>query len=337
MKNILCGIALFFIFSVNAQVAISQKLTGSLKEIKTENFEHFKKTTTIFILSNVYDKEQYESILKDSWTITPYEIIDINSFERGEYISDKYSFAELQAYSSEKQKSGVRSGLISVVALIDFYFIKSDKLNSVKEALAKLNKSKKNYYEKSRKILAKNKERVADIFLAPNGKLLESLYKKDGLASSSLFSKDLFVNYKLGYLKNYFQKVNNLISENQSYWLYAQDFLSELKNLKANSLIIPKYNELFINRRKSGEFKALMSNYDFEYNVIEEEEIDQKILNGEEFYYLNYTMINSGDRVVNIINSITGEIILRHHLNPGFKFGLSKKQIEFVNKSINSI
>lgn len=337
MKNLLLLLSILFIVKTNAQISSSQKLAGNLKEIKKENFEYFKKTTTIFILSNVFEKEQYESILKDNWTVTPYEIVDINELDRTKYLNGKYSFAELQAYSSSKQKNGLRSGLISVISLIDFYFINQDKLNSVKESLSKLKKSKKNYQEKSKNIFSKNKERVADIFLAPNGELLRSLYKNDGVAEKSLFSKDLFSNYKLGYLKNYFQKVNDLISENKSYWLYAQDFLPELKNLKEKTLIISKYQKLIIDRKKTGKFKALMEDYDFEYIVMKEEEINQRILDNKEFYYLNFTIINSGARIVNIFNSKSGEIVLRYHLNAGFKFTLVKKQIEFINKSINSL
>ncbi|WP_055445887.1 hypothetical protein [Lacinutrix mariniflava] len=337
MKNLLIILAVFFTVAIKAQISSSQKLAGNLKEIKKENFEYFKNTTTIFILSNVFEKEQYESILKNNWTVTPYEIVDINELDRTKYLNGKYSFAELQAYSSSKQKNGVRSGLISVISLINFYFINPDKLNSVKESLSKLKKAKKNYQEKSRNIFSKNKERVADIFLAPNGELLRSLYKNDGVGEKSLFSKDLFVNYKLGYLKNYFQKVSSLISENKSYWLYAQDFLPELKKLKENTLIISKYQKLFINRKKADKFEALMEDYDYEYDVKEEEEINQKILDGEEFYYLNFTRINSGARIINIFNSKSGEIVLRHHLNPGMKFTLTKKQIQFINKSVNSL
>lgn len=337
MKQILTlFIALFFLTNSAAQIASQQKLAGKLKKIEKSDFEHFKTTTTIFILSNIFDKEQYEKLLSEYWTVTPYKIVNINDFNRLDYMTPEYSFAELQAYALSKQKAGMQVFVKSIIAVIDVYFIQTDKIESAKTALAKLNPSKKRYYEKSRKKIASKKTHLSDIFFSPNGELLIQLYKGNP-DDINLFEDDLFVNYSLGYLKNYFQKVNELITNNESYWLYAKDYLPELKNLKTNALYISEYQKMTIDGRKPGKFEALISNYKYKHQLISEKDLDLKILSGEEFYYLNYTRINSGDRIMNIINAKTGEIVLRHHMNPGMKFSLSKKQIDYLNKSLKSL
>ena len=72
-------LALFFGFEMQSQVAISKNpYYGKPSKFEIERFDDFKKTTTIFVLNNLYDKKQYEDMLKSFWTITPYEVVNLN-------------------------------------------------------------------------------------------------------------------------------------------------------------------------------------------------------------------------------------------------------------------
>ena len=81
MKKITILFIVFFIantMTLKAQVAISKNAVFlKSSEFENKRFDDFKKTTTIFVLNNLYEKKQYEEMLKSSWTITPFEVVDL--------------------------------------------------------------------------------------------------------------------------------------------------------------------------------------------------------------------------------------------------------------------
>ena len=64
-----------------AQVSVGPKHVGVPGYFKKGELERFKNTETIFVLSSVYDRAEYERILRDSWDVTPYRIIDLHNFD----------------------------------------------------------------------------------------------------------------------------------------------------------------------------------------------------------------------------------------------------------------
>ena len=102
MKNKLSLLIILLAMTLtNAQVTVSADIFGNFDKFKPELFKKFKSTTTIFILSNQFKKEEYERILKESWTVTPFKVLSVEEFDYNNFLSESYSFAHLRAFSED--------------------------------------------------------------------------------------------------------------------------------------------------------------------------------------------------------------------------------------------
>ena len=149
----------------------------------------------------------------------------------------------------------------------------------------------------------------------------------------------LFFNDSPGMLKNYFQKVNQQLEKEQVYWMYGGDYLPEIKNLTSQKLYIPSYMGIKYNAWKGidGEedeenIHDLLKKYDYDYEMIEENDLSNKILENEEFYYLRYVRVNA-ELFLQIINSKTGEIVYRDYMT-GMSYRIKGKHISNINSKI---
>jgi hypothetical protein len=134
--------------------------------------------------------------------------------------------------------------------------------------------------------------------------------------------------------------LNDGIKESKSYDIY-DDFIDEeeAKNLKISTLHIPKnilygFNALtWKEREKSAE--QLFENYDYEYEVIDVDELNDKILNDEEpFYYIMYHQKNA-HKIITIVEGVTGKIIYRTSKN--MSYNIKAKDIKSIMKSIRKL
>ena len=157
-----------------------------------------------------------------------------------------------------------------------------------------------------------------------------------------LYNKDVFFNYKKGYLKNYFQKLNTLIDDEQTYWMYEEDYTPELKQLQTKKLYIPsyltvKYNGFTIEDmpNTNAYIDELFNKYTFDYEVISDEELNDKIMQNEELYYLRYVRMNN-ERFIQIVNSKNGEIVYRNYLT-GLSYNIKSKNIKQINDKIKKL
>lgn len=349
MKKSFYLVIAFFVFAItNAQISVSAKGSGRKGEIEPENFKKFKATTTIFVLSDIYSKEQYEEVLKKSWNVTPYLIIPSEEFDAQKYLSDKYSFAVLSAYSVNKKATFFLHSSVSVF-IYDTQIIN----NEIEKVKAKTKEKKRE--EKVNELIAENIIHIAKFELFCNTDMLKiadedyklhrssmtsdftnpnsifyrnvtsfnlnkknlSKYEKEML--NFTFKKKTFKNYTLGMLKNYFQRINSGISKEEIYGMYDVDATSELKNLKKETLYIPDYNKVTYKPMKirdevksEKDLKELFEDYKYKYAFISENELDEKIAKEENFYYLRYVKINN-QKFFHIINGKTGEVIYRDY------------------------
>ncbi|MCF6308404.1 MAG: hypothetical protein L3J09_10660 [Flavobacteriaceae bacterium] len=329
-------IIILFIITSQAfsQVSVGPKHIGKPGKFKKGVLKRFKKTETIFLLSKVYDKAEYEKILKDSWNVTPYKIVDVENFDIEDYLSDKYSIAQLGGFKRVKQmKNGGTS--TSLFTYIDFIIYDSDKIYE------KLNKlSPKKRAKKKSEIISDYSLNIARFYIYPKDDFITTSRSLDmDKIVYSLFMEDVFFNYKPGLLKNYFQKVNNLIKNEEIYWMYKDDYLPEIKKLKKNKLYIPSYMVIKYNGwtgQDSGEneegVQKVFGKYDYKYEIISDDDLSDKIMNNEEFYYLRYVRMNA-ERFLQVVNSKTGEIIYRNYIT-GFSYSLKSKHIKDLNSKI---
>ncbi|CAA0217708.1 conserved exported hypothetical protein [Tenacibaculum maritimum] len=323
---------LLITFQSYSQVSVGRRHVGKSKKFKKGVLEKFKNTETIFLLSNIYEKEVYEKILKDSWNVTPYKVVDLESFEIENYLSSKYSVAQLAGL----KRSG--GGSTSLFTYIDFKIYDSD---AIFKKLEKLSPKKRK--KKKQDIINKNSSNIARFYIFPKDDFIRtSLSSNIGKIVNSLFTDDVFFNYKPGFLKNYFQKINNLIKNEDIYWMYEDDYLPELKKLTNNKLYIPSYMTIKYSgwmgqdsEEDDENIKDIFRKYDYGYEIISDEEISNKILNNEEFYYLRYVRMNT-ERFLQVVNSKTGEIIYRDYIM-GLSYRIKSKHIKKLSRKIKKV
>ena len=142
-------------------------------------------------------------------------------------------------------------------------------------------------------------------------------------------------NFKLGYLKNYFQKINDDLIKNANFNCYDEFINKEkLRELKSKKLIFT--NEIIGKVEKNSsknekEINELLSEYKYEHEVISIDELNKRILNNNEFYYFTYTQINA-KKIMTITNSKTGEVIY-NYMNR-MSFNIKDKDFKQVYKEI---
>ncbi|MCD9611690.1 hypothetical protein [Tenacibaculum maritimum] len=323
---------LLITFQSYSQVSVGRRHVGKSKKFKKGVLEKFKNTETIFLLSNIYEKEVYEKILKDSWNVTPYKVVDLEGFEIENYLSSKYSVAQLAGL----KRSG--GGSTSLFTYIDFKIYDSD---AIFKKLEKLSPKKRK--KKKQDIINKNSSNIARFYIFPKDDFIRTSLSSDiGKIVNSLFTDDVFFNYKPGFLKNYFQKINNLIKNEDIYWMYEDDYLPELKKLTNNKLYIPSYMTIKYSgwmgqdsEEDDENIKDIFRKYDYGYEIISDEEISNKILNNEEFYYLRYVRMNT-ERFLQVVNSKTGEIIYRDYIM-GLSYRIKSKHIKKLSRKIKKV
>lgn len=356
MRNSFYCLVLFFTtFMGNSQVVISGDIYTRHDNVSLENFKKFKNTTTIFILSNLYKKEDYEKVLNETWKVTSFQIVNIKNFDFKNYLDDKYSFVQLKSRAWSEQGRGPIS-----FSAIEVFLLDNTKI------LKKFDKIK-DKFDKCQELYQDNKIFIGGVHLSPNFPFLErtvdgirgkvtvfsqSNYDtkninapdvKDGFPKemwNKVFNEKSFLNFDLGHLKNYFQKINALITEEKNYELRKLEKEGDLKKLKNEILFIPDFVKLEYHpvriketERNSEDLKELLGDYKYKYQLASVAEIEKKILNNDNFYYLDYVKVNN-EKFVQIKNSLTGNVVLRYS---DVGYNLEDDDFKKITKEINSI
>lgn len=336
MRKSLLFLTFFFtIISIEAQISVSSRHVGPPGKISQEQFEKFKNSTTIFVLSNIVDKETYVKILNDSWDVTPFKVVKREDFDVSEYLSGNFSFVVLEGYHTLIFKQTYSVDYIYIY--LHFFMYDLEKL---KKGLDKIKPNKKNTEDKIKDLFSECKIDFARVDLFPKDEFTHLVLDKENKTvdiMDAVYNDSVFYNYSSGFLKNGFQKVNNQIKEEKIYWMYGDGYLEELKNLTTDTLYIPTYHKVLFNpftiedKEDSDKIEEVLSSYDYNYKFIDNDKLDEKILSGEEFYYLKYIRVNS-QKFVSIINGKTGEVVYRnYYAGTAFSYNLKSKNIKQLN------
>lgn len=321
MKIKLTILSLLLAVTAFSQISVSKKNTGRLKKNKLEDFNQFKSSTTVFVLSSCINKDKYERILKDVWSVTDYIVVTDFQFDMSNYLDKNYSFVTFKSFSSTMTSS---SGFTTSHFSASLNFSNFD-LEYFRNKVSRIKKPKsKKALKKINKILDDSLSTIADINLYPS--YSSSLSSFSGMCGQ-------FHNYNLGFLKNYFQKINNLILNNENFWMYKDGYSEELSLLKNKKLYIPQYlgikekvniRNITIRKNDKEYLDKLMSNYDYDFEVVSIETLNSLISQGHEIYYLTYVKSNK-EKFLQVINSVTGDIIYRSY-SPDFASSKNLKQ-----------
>jgi hypothetical protein len=328
----------------HSQVYLSSRHTHSPLNYKKKShykldvlLEKFKKTETIFLLSDIYDIKEYEKILRDSWTVTPFQVVKLADFDYQKYLNSQYSIAQIKTFTV---MYGTTPSNVQVI--FDLSFHDSE---ATLEKLEKLAPEKRK--NKLASVINANTETIAyywllrnDDFLGRRDNLTNRIFEDlrydesewDPLRQEiilSCYKDDVFHNYKLGFLKNYLQQMNELIEAEQHHIPYEDVRLPELKKLTQNTLYIPSYLADEISEPE------VLGAYNYRYEIISDEELNTKILNNDELYYLSFNLASSL-KWFEVINSKTGTVLYRNFRGSEYLLGewCKIKHIESLNSAI---
>ncbi|WP_196889653.1 hypothetical protein [Aureivirga sp. CE67] len=342
-KKITSLLLLLFISIVSfGQVSVGKTHIGKPKKIKPEIFDRFKKSTTIFVLSNVHEKSKYKEILDEVWTVSPYKLVDESDFNYQDYYFGNYSVGKLDGYtSSYRMKNGTLVERMHVYLDIYLYQNESD--------LKKIAKGKKTKEEILKKLKNPKHHDIARVQLSANWEFIALALNTAGTTSNDIYqmvyNDEIATNNSLGFFKNNMQKINALIQKEERYWLYDTDSKdSELKKLATGTLYVPdnikQYFRMMKNRKdpsaeaqlkkmKDGFEKA----YPYKYEIIEPAKLDQMILDEKPIYYLRFAFVN-GQKFIHVVNAQTGEVVFRKYKKASLSFSLKEKHIKAISKAV---
>ena len=285
------------------------------KELNKKTLNRFTTKTTKFVLPKFYPKTAFEKILNEVWTVTPFDVI----------MEDKFidSGVKVDDVLAQFMNIGVtRTTSSGMIVNYGFHILDFHVVNMIKK---KTKEGELKWYS----------SKIGTIYFTPDINL-----RQQSGANSKELNGDL-LNFRLGYLKNFLQFMNNSIKHKVSIDLYEDYVKSELKNIKSNTLYIDKnfiygYNGWVIKQEKSPKIEDLMKNFSFEYKVVEYEEIEKKILANQptDFYYLMYNQINS-NKIITIINGNTGDIVYQQHSL--MSYNLKSKDFKVLDKKIKKV
>ena len=338
MKRILLIIMLVLSIKNYSQVAITPSDRGANEKFEKGELEKFKATTTIFVLPQLNKKEDYEKILKEVWTITPYKVVDFKDFKMTDYADGKYSIAKFIGDITISGKGTVYIHTNFAIRILD-----KEKFD---KGFAKIKADDKKYNRKLSELFRENLTYIARFPLSVNNKFLVDAMagarsdEKIGSLYDRMYTDQSFTNTNLGMLKNYFQQINQIISKGEHTGLYDDFVTPEVKNLKEATLYIPEAYMMEYNPWKGTEklrdekdLKKLVEDYKYQYQFIRDEDLEKKIMNNEDILYLRYVSMN-GNKYLDVVNAKTGNPVY-YFYGAGFAYNLKDDDFKNISKAIS--
>ncbi|MDR7209676.1 hypothetical protein [Flavobacterium piscis] len=309
MKRILLIVMLALSIQNYAQVAVTSSYRGANDAFEKGVLEKFKATTTIFVLPQLNKKEDYEKILKEVWTVTPFKVVEYKDSKMLDYADGTYSIANFDGdiIITSKGTTFVHTNL--AIRILD-----KEKFD---KGFKKLKADDKKYDRKLNDLFRENLIYIARAPLCVNNAFLADAMRarsdeKADILFARMYTENSFTNTNLGMLKNYFQQINKVISQGEHCGLYDDFTKPEIKNLKEATLYIPEaymmeYNPWKISEKLRDEknLKKLTEDYKYKFQFIKDEDLEKKILNNEDIYYLRYVSMNA-NKYLQVVNAKTG-------------------------------
>lgn len=141
-----------------------------------------------------------------------------------------------------------------------------------------------------------------------------------------------------GVLKNKIQQLTALLEAGEINTYYKPETHKEqLINLQTQTLLVPDYVLIHFtpttgDESERVEEEELMAPYQFPYELVTTEELNERILSGEQVYYLTYVKIVA-NKYIEVINSTTGEIVYANAKS--LSYNISDKDFKTLSKAIS--
>lgn len=326
MKKILpMAITVFLSYSTLAQVNIGRSVQPTnlyIRDIDDVHFDALENSTTYFIVPETLDFADIKQIMTDLWTYNNIVFIPSEDYVKEDLIKKGNTIIRIHdtGFKLEREKYG-QNRTVGTWFAYKFELI---------------------YYEdvtvnKKGKIKPQTLE-LADIIFTPSMRFRYEMQPGyDEKKAQNVKDEPDIYNFQLGFIKNYFQILNKTLTERNTLDL-KKEFIddSKLKLLKDQTLFAPDWILKQVapfsgHMTKVLEPNDLFKDYNYNYQLISAEALNDKILNEEEFYYLMHTQFNE-HQILSIIDSVSGEIIYSTEKK---SYNISSKDIKDISKNIS--
>ena len=308
-----------------AQVSFYRETSTFKRNLKENELQNVRTLTTLFVLPECYSRATYDSILKKSWKVTPYKIVTASELDYEMLISGQYTLAMLTGniyFLSESLRIQIEFNFLMLEGNLEK--IKKG-YAAEKDASGKRVFALNNMVSYARIRLQMKPEKTAEYTqtYCPTG-CNKKTWEKEAEILALVVREKAMNNFTEGHLLNYFKQISDLIATSTSYHEINQRLTPDgKKTLKANILYLPDYVRKKGNWKNSNfellndaQMKQIFAHYKGKYEIITEEEIGKKIVNGDDFYYMRFCYSNTGTgtRYFDIVNSVTCIPIFRHEV-----------------------
>lgn len=192
---------------------------------------------------------------------------------------------------------------------------------------------------KDKKFKIYHEEALAHIQLSVDVEAVKEIYTNN--MDFNLDGDGHFYHWNPGLLKNYLQLLcAQLKTGKKTDFHDDMTDKSQIKALSTKTLYYPDENlnkmGMFVKAGKTVDTKDLFDDYKFNYKVISDKDLSDKILaNEEEFYYFLFIR-NSGSKLLLVVNSRTGEVIYSRYSKAVFAIkNVNSGDLKDLYKTVN--
>lgn len=315
MKKLTLAIlaGLFIIQAVQAQVGVHGIMNTTGKPYKAAEIERFRNSET-FLVARQVDPQALQKIASEVWTFSKITVVPAEEYDRNiETYAKNGSFViDVNGLRIDRTtKSGMNVEYLYVT--YDYFYFSDYKMTK---------KGKAKY----------DKNLIISFYLSGS---TDAMWKMIGTTGFCNLYDDLD-NYSLGYIRNYLQLFNSMLTANR-YNGYDDRVVdeNEITKLRTATLYVPSHVERQSRlgwSDKEVEAEDLFAKYGYPYKVVDKSEIHRKILESDDFYYFYYVRVN-GHKHLMVMNGKTGKIVYKI-LASTFSYQLKQKDITEMAQAI---
>jgi hypothetical protein len=145
-----------------------------------------------------------------------------------------------------------------------------------------------------------------------------------------------------GLIKNYLQQLCEVLKSGKKVDFHDDvTDKAKLKELSTKTLYCPEdnFNKMgtFVRAGKTVDVKDVFEDYKFDYKTISDKDIGEKILNDKEPFYYIIFLRNSTSKLIEVVNSQTGEVIYSRYDRSMFIPNLKSGDLKDLYKAVKKI
>ncbi|MEZ4802571.1 MAG: hypothetical protein R2797_07330 [Gelidibacter sp.] len=325
MKKIILWCLLITYVSLEAQVSIGRTVSPTnlyIRDIDDKYFDFLDQTITYFVVPESLDYEATKKIISDVWTYNKINFIAETDYDENNLMEKGNTIIRIhdKGYQMVRDRNGYKTTVNSWFAykfeLISYYNVEVKKKGKKDPDILKL----------------------AEVFFTQsmhNRYEMQPSYNKK--AAKEISDEPDFYNFFLGYIKNYFQILNKGLMDRKKIDLTDKVIdQSKMVLLKEKTLYAPQWIlkrvAPFTGKLKSiDKAEELFEDYNYKYKLLSYDDLNNKILSGDDFYYLMNTQFNE-HQILSIINSVTGEVIYSSERK---SYNINDKDLKEISQAIS--